>query len=70
MEANTITLQEIYTYKQTGVDQNKKVVGAHAPTGFIPKFVSKLDEKGISLPKGIFSAGAQAAAPIPRGRPA
>jgi septum site-determining protein MinD len=78
MEANTITLQEIYTFKQTGVDQNKKVIGTHMATGFVPKFVSKLDALGISLPRGIFGSppvgpgvGAGGGVPpgaIPRGR--
>ncbi|MES2644104.1 MAG: ATPase, T2SS/T4P/T4SS family [Myxococcota bacterium] len=78
MEANTITLQEIFSFKQTGLDANKKVMGHHAASGFVPKFVSKLDALGIELPRGIFSAppmgpGAVASAnnnaPIPRGRP-
>lgn len=65
MEANTITLQDIYTFKQTGLDANRKVMGSHAATGFVPKFVSKLEALGIDLPRGIF-----AAAPPPTGQPA
>ncbi|MFN7142516.1 MAG: ATPase, T2SS/T4P/T4SS family [Myxococcota bacterium] len=78
MEANTITLQEIYAFRQTGLDQNKKVLGTHGPTGFVPKFVSKLDALGIQLPRGIFGTppvavggGTKGALPpgeIPRGR--
>jgi septum site-determining protein MinD len=64
MEANTITLQEIYAFKQTGLDANKKVLGSHSASGFVPKFVSKLDALGISLPRGIFSA------PVGQGVPA
>ena len=58
MEANTITLQEIYTFKQTGLDENRKVQGRHLSTGFVPKFVQKLDALGIELPKGMFGAPA------------
>jgi hypothetical protein len=66
MEANTITLQEIYTFKQTGLDENRKVVGKHMATGFVPKFVSKLEALGIAIPQGLFTAAAPPA--IPRGR--
>ena len=68
MESNTITLQEIYAFRQTGVDQNRKVLGQHASTGMVPKFVSKLESLGIALPKGIFTAPNVASPTIPRGR--
>ena len=66
MEAQTITMQECFAFKQTGVDANRKVMGTFGPTGFIPKFVSKLGEMGIEVPRGIFAAPGQAT--IPRGR--
>jgi len=68
MEAQTITLQEIFAFKQTGVTQDRKVVGSFGPTGFVPKFVSKLTELGIAVPRGIFGTPQQAAANVPRGR--
>ncbi len=66
MEAQTITLQEVFAFKQTGVDANRKVLGTFGPTGFIPKFVSKLGEMGIEVPRGMFAAPGQGT--IPRGR--
>ncbi len=66
MEAQTITLQEIFIFRQTGVDEKKKVIGRFVATGFVPKFISKLDALGIALPKGIFAASNEASAP--RGR--
>ena len=66
MEAQTITLQEVFAFKQTGVDANRKVLGTFGPTGFVPKFVAKLGELGIEVPKGIFATPGQAT--IPRGR--
>lgn len=68
MEGQTITLQEVFAFKQTGVDANRKVLGTFGPTGFVPKFVSKLTELGIALPKGIFGTPEQAHANVPRGR--
>ncbi len=64
MEANTITLQEIYTFKQTGLDEHRKVLGRHLSTGLVPKFVQKLEALGIELPKGIFSPAGGAAAGV------
>ena len=66
MEAQTITLQEVFAFKQTGVDAQRKVLGTFGPTGFVPKFVSKLAELGIEVPHGIFAPVGQAT--IPRGR--
>ncbi len=68
MEAQTITLQEIFAFKQTGVGPDRKVIGSFGPTGFVPKFVSKLTEMGIAVPRGVFGTPAQAAASVPRGR--
>ncbi len=54
LEGQTITLQDIFVFKQTGVDKNRRVIGKFVPTGFIPKFVEGLAAKGISIPKGLF----------------
>jgi Flp pilus assembly CpaF family ATPase len=66
MEANTITLQDIFVYRQTGVDAKKRVVGSFVSTGFVPKFVPRLEALGISLPQGLFAPRQPDA--IPRGR--
>ncbi len=69
MEGQVLTLQDIFLYRQSGVDANRKVQGAHVATGFVPKFIPKLEAMGIRLPQGIFKGdGAAAAAAIPRGR--
>jgi pilus assembly protein CpaF len=66
MEAQTITLQEVFAFKQTGVGADRKVMGTFGPTGFVPKFVSKLGELGIDVPQNIFSSPDRAQ--VPRGR--
>jgi septum site-determining protein MinD len=66
MEAQTITMQEVFAFKQTGVDANRKVLGTFGPTGFVPKFVSRLGELGIELPRNVFAS--PAAVQVPRGR--
>jgi hypothetical protein len=68
MEGQTLTLQDIFLFKQEGLDERRKVIGRHVATGFVPKFVQKLDALGIRLPQGIFHGDGAAAASIPRGR--
>ncbi len=55
MQGDVITSQDIFLFKQQSVDKNRKVVGKFQATGFIPKFVHKLEEQGVRIPKGLFS---------------
>ncbi|MDB5808463.1 MAG: type secretion system protein [Betaproteobacteria bacterium] len=54
MEGDIITMQEIFTYRQTGVDANGKISGHFQATGIRPKFADKLRNHGIDLPDEIF----------------
>ena len=54
MEGDVITLQEIFVFEQTGLDQNGKVLGRFKATGIRPKFVERLQAKGVTLPPDIF----------------
>jgi septum site-determining protein MinD len=49
-----ITLQDIFVFKQTGVDTNGKVLGNFQATGNTPTFAEQIRVKGISLPQDIF----------------
>lgn len=55
MQGEVVTLQEIFAFKQTGMDKNRKVIGKYVATGFIPKFIDELEQQGIKIPRGIFS---------------
>ncbi|NBX93016.1 MAG: pilus assembly protein TadA [Proteobacteria bacterium] len=55
MQGDVVTLQEIFAFKKTGMDKNRKVIGKFVATGFIPKFIDELDSQGIKIPRGIFS---------------
>jgi septum site-determining protein MinD len=55
MEGNTVVLQDIFLYKQKGLNAKGKVMGDYVSTGLIPKFVQTLKEKGVRLPKGLFT---------------
>ncbi len=53
MEDEKITLQDIFTYQQTGFVDDKSI-GSHRPTGILPKFIEKFDSMGIDMSREIF----------------
>lgn len=55
MEGDIITTQDIFVFKQTGIDSNGKVLGKLEPTGIIPSFVEELISDGIELDRKIFN---------------
>lgn len=54
MEGDLITLQELFVFQQTGLDENRKVKGRFKATGVRPKFAERLEAKGIVLPPTLF----------------
>ncbi|MCA1030991.1 CpaF family protein [Bacillus timonensis] len=54
LEGDVIVLQDIFTYKQDGVDANGKVKGRLVPTGVRPKFYERLESSGIHIPASVF----------------
>lgn len=54
MEGDLITLQELFVFQQTGLDEDRKVKGRFKATGVRPKFAERLGAKGITLPPTLF----------------
>ncbi|MDE2387808.1 MAG: CpaF family protein [Betaproteobacteria bacterium] len=54
MEGDIITMQEIFTYSQTGVDNNGTIQGHFHATGIRPKFADRLKVFGVSLRDELF----------------
>lgn len=54
MEGDVIVLQEIFSFNQTGVDEDGKVIGEMQPTGIKPKFFERLETSGIHIPTSVF----------------
>lgn len=54
MEGDVIVLQDVFVYKQRGLDQHGKVEGRFEFTGVRPKFVETLKERGIQIPHDVF----------------
>jgi pilus assembly protein CpaF len=49
-----VQLQEIFTFHQTGIDEDGKVEGSFTPTGAVPHFLEHLKSEGESLPEEMF----------------
>ncbi len=55
MEGEVITLQEIFQFRQEGIDQDGNVIGQIRPTGIRPKCADRLKANGFALPASMFS---------------
>ncbi|MCF1371070.1 CpaF family protein [Burkholderia cenocepacia] len=54
MEGDIINMQEIFTFKRTGVDRDGSVRGHFCATGVRPKFAERLQAFGINLPDSLY----------------
>jgi pilus assembly protein CpaF len=54
MEGETVMLQEIFSFKQSGIDAEGKVAGHFAASGIRPKFMDRLRAFGITVPDAMF----------------
>ena len=55
MEQDVIIMQDIFKFKQLGIDQNGRAFGQFEATGVRPAFVSRLEAAGIKLPSNLFA---------------
>ncbi len=54
MEGEVVTMQEIFSFKQTGVDSKGMVKGVFAAGGVMPKFIEKFKVMNIPIPYELF----------------
>ncbi len=54
MEQDVIIMQDVFKFKQLGIDQNGRAFGQFESTGVRPSFVGRLEAKGIKLPSNLF----------------
>src|SRR5215217_4556406 len=55
MEQDIIIMQEVFRYKQLGIDQNGRAYGQFEATGVRPTFINRLEAKGVKLPSNMFA---------------
>jgi len=54
MEQDIIIMQDIFRFKQLGIDQNGRAYGQFEATGVRPSFMQRLESSGIKLPSNLF----------------
>ena len=54
MEGNVVTMQDVFTFKRTGIGDNGQVLGQFGSTGIRPRFLEKLRISGVELPASTF----------------
>lgn len=54
MEGDVITMQEIFAFKQSGINENGEVQGFFQSTGVRPKFIDRLRSFGVNVPDSMF----------------
>jgi pilus assembly protein CpaF len=54
MEGDIVNMQEVFTFKRTGVEKDGTVRGYFCATGVRPKFAERLHAFGIDLPDRIY----------------
>ena len=59
MEGEMITMQEIFTFRQTGIAEDGSVQGHFHASGVRPRFLERLRAFGITLPETLFDPARQ-----------
>jgi len=59
MEGDVVSMQEIFGYHQTGIDDNGNVIGEFRATGIRPTFADHVESRGIFLTNDMFSSDRQ-----------
>lgn len=54
MEGQIITMQDLFQFRQTGVDPEGRILGQMTATGLRPTFAEKFALAGIQLPESVF----------------
>ncbi len=55
MQGDAISMGEIFKFKETGYDKNRRILGQFQALGYIPTFIQKLNDKGVIVPRDLFS---------------
>lgn len=62
IEGSVITMQEIFRFVQTGIDENGKILGSFEPTGIAPRCAERIRMAGVDLPLEMFGRHGRKAA--------
>jgi pilus assembly protein CpaF len=54
MEQDTVIMQDVYRYKQVGIDETGRARGQFESSGIRPSFMDRLEAAGVRLPASAF----------------
>jgi len=57
MEGSVVTMQEIFRFTQTGLDEAGKVKGYFEASGIMPRCVDRIRMAGVQVPNDVFERG-------------
>lgn len=57
MEGDTIVLQDVFRFRESGSTQDGKVMGNLQASGLVPNFVARLENKGQKIDRAMFQTG-------------
>jgi len=59
LEGQQIVMQDLFEYKQTGLDEKGKVIGRFLPTGAMPTFYEHFKSRGLFIDPSVFDPSKQ-----------
>ena len=59
MEGEVVTMQDIFRFRQTGVNAEGQVQGKFEATGIRPKFIEQVLSHGVTLSSDLFRPDAR-----------
>jgi pilus assembly protein CpaF len=54
MEGELVTMQDIFVFDKTGLNESGRVLGRFRATGIRPKFYERLRSAGMQVPASVF----------------
>lgn len=63
LEGTQTVMQDIFEFKQSGIDKEGRVLGQHRPTGAVPTFFEELKSRGLELDISMFQPRNEGALP-------
>ncbi len=59
MEGDTVVMQDLFVFEQTGIREDGKIIGGLQATGLRPRASEKIADAGIALPPNLFEPNRQ-----------
>ena len=66
MEGETIVMQDVFVFEQSGIGEDGKILGELKPTGLRPHASERIKDVGITLPASLFGEGTETNEPKAR----